>query len=109
MKITKKVSFLGTVITELEPGEKIWNEIIRLPENQNQFVQKLTEIAKIVGFDGWLLNIENKIDKSKIPDLIKIVDNLTKAMHETDPDSLVIWYDSVTVEGKKISRQNINI
>ena len=105
----ENISFLGTVITELEPGEKIWNEILRLPENQNQFVQKLAEIAKNVGFDGWLLNIENKIEKTKIPDLIQIVDNLTKAMHETDPDSLVIWYDSVTVEGKKISRQNINI
>ena len=98
----ENISFLGTVITELEPGEKIWNEILRLPENQNQFVQKLTEIAKNVGFDGWLLNIENKIEKTKIPDLIKIVDNLTKAMYETGPDSLVIWYDSVTVEGKKI-------
>ena len=102
------VQILGTVITELEPGEKIWNEILRTPENQNQFVQKLTEIAKNVGFDGWLLNIENKIDKSKIPDLIKIVEDLTKAMHDSDPDSLVIWYDSVTIEGDLKWQNSLN-
>ena len=102
------VQILGTVITEFDAGEKIWSEILAQPENQLKFVQNLTEISKIVGFDGWLLNIENKIAPEKIPELIQIVDKLTTSMHDSNPDSLVIWYDSVTVQGDLKWQNSLN-
>ena len=94
------VKILGTIITEFKDGEKIWDDIFASKENQEVFVKNLTKIAKVVGFDGWLFNIENKIEKDKIPDLIQIVQSLTESMHNLDPDNLVIWYDSVTINGE---------
>ncbi|KAJ4906787.1 Cytosolic endo-beta-N-acetylglucosaminidase 1 [Raphanus sativus] len=46
-----------------------------------------------------MINIENVIDQVQIPILKTFVSHLTKAMHSSVPGSLVIWYDSVTVEG----------
>ena len=63
-------------------------------------VQNLAKITNNVGFDGWLFNIENKIDEKRIPDLIRIVKKLTEAMHKIDTENLVIWYDSVTIKGE---------
>jgi hypothetical protein len=72
------------------------------------FVQKCVEIAQKVGFDGWLFNIENTIDEDKIPSLVSLVKNLTEAMRQVNPNSQVIWYDSVTIEGKLDWQNSLN-
>ncbi|MCO5613185.1 hypothetical protein L7F22_067461 [Adiantum nelumboides] len=59
----------------------------------------------MLGFDGWLINIENKVEKHNINNLLEFVRLLTKLMHDTVPGSTVIWYDSVTKYGT-LSWQN---
>ena len=94
------VSILGTIITEVDEGAKICNAIFSSSENTKFFIKQCVEIALHVGFDGWLLNIENVIEKDHIEDLKQLVQELTKAMHEANSKSKVLWYDSVTIEGK---------
>jgi mannosyl-glycoprotein endo-beta-N-acetylglucosaminidase len=45
------------------------------------------------------INIENVIDEVQIPNLMVFVSHLTKVMHSSVPGGLVIWYDSVTIDG----------
>ena len=57
------VSILGTIITEFDAGAKIWKTIFSSSENTKLLIQKCVKICQHVGFDGWLLNVENVIDK----------------------------------------------
>ena len=93
------VKILGTIITEFDPGSKICNEILASRDNVDLLVSKCVEIAKYVGFDGWLLNIENPIDKTLMDNLFYLVKELTIKMHEAVENAEVIWYDSVTIHG----------
>ncbi|OEL25010.1 Cytosolic endo-beta-N-acetylglucosaminidase 2 [Dichanthelium oligosanthes] len=63
------------------------------------YAKRLTELAAALGFDGWLINIEVKLDVQFIDNLKEFVNHLTKTMHAAVPGSLVIWYDAITVEG----------
>lgn len=71
-----------------------------------EFVYQLTEIQRTFGFDGWLLNFENKVKNPEI--LISFVDILTKKTHEQDSESVVIWYDSVTKNGQLKWQNQLN-
>ena len=62
----------------------------------------------LVGFDGWLLNIENPIEKDHIGNLLYLVEKLTQSMHEAVPNSEVIWYDSVTIDGELKWQNQLN-
>jgi len=69
----------------------------------------LVELAEYWTLDGWFFNIESnfpegkeKVYTEKLLDFLKF---LTKEMHKTRPNSLVIWYDSIIIEGK-IKYQN---
>ena len=61
-----------------------------------------------VGFDGWLLNIENPIEKDHIGNLLYLAQKLTQSMHEAVPNSEVIWYDSVTINGELKWQNQLN-
>ena len=61
-----------------------------------------------VGFDGWLLNIENPIEKDHIGNLVYLAQKLTQSMHEAVPYSEVIWYDSVTINGELKWQNQLN-
>ena len=62
----------------------------------------------LVGFDGWLLNIENPIEKDHIGNLVYLAQKLTQSMHEAVPNSEVIWYDSVTIYGELKWQNQLN-
>ena len=62
----------------------------------------------LVGFDGWLLNIENPIEKDHIGNLLYLARKLTQSMHEALPYSEVIWYDSVTIDGELKWQNQLN-
>ncbi|TPX31350.1 mannosyl-glycoprotein endo-beta-N-acetylglucosaminidase [Synchytrium microbalum] len=104
---TNNVKILGTFITEWDEGIE---ENLRLiygvddPSSgtvSDQFAVKLAQIAKHYAFDGWLLNIESPLrNAQQAHDMVKFVEILTDTMHEYVPGSLVIWYDSLTTEGK---------
>ena len=98
-------------------------EILSSPAKTAQFVTVCSRLASHYRFDGWLLNIENKVDPALVPSLRHLVGQLTAAVKKEVKDGLVLWYDSVTVEvmwpsgydsddknvkSKKLNQQTIN-
>lgn len=62
------VKVLGTVITE--GTNNAWNTILYSRENARRFANALISVAKYYDFEGWLLNIENRIREEDINNLI---------------------------------------
>lgn len=94
------VPVLGTFITEWEEGAAVCASLLRNEAIIERAAHQLTSIASHVGFDGWIVNIENEISLENIPKLLYFLKCLTSAMHAAVPSSKVIWYDAVTVEGR---------
>ncbi|XP_015511379.1 cytosolic endo-beta-N-acetylglucosaminidase isoform X1 [Neodiprion lecontei] len=105
---THGVKVLGTVITEWTDGERIWKEIFRSEAEIKRFADALITLAKFYKFDGWLINVENKIDEDDIDKLIFFVKYLTNTIHTALEGSEVIWYDSVTVKGELKWQNELN-
>ncbi|XP_066140269.1 cytosolic endo-beta-N-acetylglucosaminidase [Euwallacea fornicatus] len=101
------VKVLGTIITENQDGVKICNEeIFNNHDQMKEFVYRLTEIQKIFGFDGWLLNIENTVQN---PELLRdFVEILTLQTHLQNSENVIIWYDSVTKDGNLKWQDQLN-
>ncbi|KAF8397213.1 hypothetical protein HHK36_016121 [Tetracentron sinense] len=99
------VKVLGTFILEWEEGRVIANSLLSTKESAQMYAELLTELSVALGFDGWLINMEVQLDLGQIPNLKEFVSHLTRTMHSSMPGSLVIWYDSVTKDGK-LSWQN---
>ncbi|XP_027110733.1 cytosolic endo-beta-N-acetylglucosaminidase 1-like isoform X1 [Coffea arabica] len=93
------VKVLGTFIMEWKEGRIIANKLLSTKESAQMYAELLTELAVALGFDGWLINMEVELDVGQIPNLKEFVSHLTQTMHSSLPTSLVIWYDSVTING----------
>ncbi|KAB7502689.1 Cytosolic endo-beta-N-acetylglucosaminidase [Armadillidium nasatum] len=102
------VKVLGTLITEWDEGETIWDTILNDPAICELALNNLVEIAQTYRFEGWLLNIENKINPEKIKDLLYFASELTQRMRIKNSDSEVIWYDSVTIKGELKWQNELN-
>jgi len=100
------VKVLGTVITEGD--NDTWDTILMSQENARKFANALIMIAKYYQFEGWLLNIENKIRQTDIDNLMYFVEYLTENIHKEITDSEIIWYDSVTNKGELIWQNELN-
>lgn len=64
---------LGTFITEHKTGQQTCEQLFADTACAEAAAEQLARIATYFGFEGWLLNIENEMDKSKIPNLIHFV------------------------------------
>ncbi|KAF3603494.1 hypothetical protein F2Q69_00038781 [Brassica cretica] len=102
------VKVLGTFITEWDEGKATCSEMLASKESAQMYAERLAELSSSLGFDGWLINIENEIDKEQVPNLMEFVSHLTKVLHLSTPGSLVIWYDSVTVHGHLKWQDHLN-
>jgi hypothetical protein len=105
------VKVLGTIITEFEQGKKICTDILGDSDSVTAFVDKCVDIAAHLGFDGWLINIENELDVesgevARMTDLAAQLTSKTRAA--TDGAGEVIWYDAVTVDGKLDWQDELN-
>ncbi len=89
----------GTIITEWEDGRKLCEEMIASEGKMDRCIQQLVNICLYYRFDGWLINIENEIDRDLVEKLVEFVEKLTTAMHKAIAHSKVIWYDAVTMKG----------
>lgn len=70
-------------------------------------VDKLVEMTLFYGFDGWLINIENPVEKPF--NLVYFVRTLTDRLHSIDPSLYkVIWYDSVLETGELKWQNEVN-
>ncbi|XP_059669303.1 cytosolic endo-beta-N-acetylglucosaminidase 1-like [Cornus florida] len=102
------VKVLGTFIVEWDEGRVIADKLLSTKESAQMYAERLTELAVALGFDGWLLNMEVDLDVGQIPNLKEFIIHLTSTMHSSMPGSLVIWYDSVTVNGDLIWQNILN-
>ena len=92
---------LGTFITEWEEGSQFCKEIFSTEESTLKACHQLTEIRKFYGFDGWLINIENKLlAPEMIENMYIFLENLSSS------GNIVIWYDSVISETGELKWQN---
>ncbi|GLT78902.1 hypothetical protein SLA2020_504200 [Shorea laevis] len=102
------VKVLGTFITEGDEGRVICNQLLSTKESSRKYAERLAELAVALGFDGWLMNMEVKLDVGQIPNLKEFVSHLTQTMHSSVPGSLVIWYYSVTINGDLDYQNQLN-
>ncbi|KAG2723979.1 hypothetical protein I3843_02G172600 [Carya illinoinensis] len=93
------VKVLGTFIAEWDEGRVICDRLLSTKESAHLYAERLAELADSLGFDGWLINIEVRLDIKQIPILKEFISHLNETMHSLVPGSLVIWYDSVTIHG----------
>ncbi|KAK2581092.1 hypothetical protein KPH14_007916 [Odynerus spinipes] len=102
------VKVLGTVITEHTDGERIWEIILESKEAAERFANALIEIATFYKFEGWLLNVENKIKPEDINNLVYFVKYLSDRIHQEIIGSEIIWYDSVINTGELKWQNELN-
>ncbi|CAI8597376.1 unnamed protein product [Vicia faba] len=102
------VKVLGTFITEWDEGKATCDVLLSTKESAQMYAERLAELAVRLGFDGWLINMEVKLDPKQIPNLKEFVDHLSLTMHSSLPGSLVLWYDSVTIDGELKWQDQLN-
>ncbi|KAH6943196.1 hypothetical protein HPB50_017153 [Hyalomma asiaticum] len=74
----------------------------------SQVAAQLTKVATVGKFDGWLISIGCKMDRGSIEFVKDFLGTITAEMHKAVPGSLVIWYDSVDVDGNFEPRNELN-
>lgn len=103
------VKVLGTIITEWDDGLELCNKMLESSEILDVCVEKLCEVCKDFGFDGYLLNIENKLEnEDQVKKMVEFTRKLTTGVKRLSSNNLVIWYDSVTKEGKLEWQDELN-
>lgn len=103
---SNNVKILGTLITEFNEGKLICEKIFRTNDSWRNFADALVNICLTYKFDGYLLNIENDITNPET--MIKFVTYLTSEIKNISPDFMILWYDSVTIEGKLKWQNELN-
>ncbi|KAJ8730433.1 hypothetical protein PYW07_017471 [Mythimna separata] len=97
------VKVIGTIITEWADGVAFWDAVLDSEVQYQNVASALVAIAKTLKFDGYLLNVENKVGKPEV--LLAFVRYFQRLLHEELPHATLLWYDSVTVRGN-LSWQN---
>ncbi|XP_049868632.1 uncharacterized protein LOC126368616 [Pectinophora gossypiella] len=97
------VKVIGTIITEWTEGALFWNQVLSSEQQMQTVVSALVTIAKTLKFEGWLLNVENKVSAPER--LVSFVAMFHRTLHAELPGALLIWYDSVINDGS-LSWQN---
>lgn len=100
------VPVIGTVFfPQDEAGGNIeWLNTFLAKEDSGTFpmADKLVEAARTYGFDGWFINQETKgtQDSPLTPESARLMQELIKYMKQKAPELEIIYYDSMTSEGK---------
>lgn len=100
------VPVLGTVFfpQQAHGGKLKWlDEFLSQDANGNfTMADKLIEVARLYGFDGWFINQETEGDETTplTAEHAALIQAFIKALKAKAPDLQVMWYDSMTKEGK---------
>lgn len=96
------VKVLGTLITEWDEGRQRCEDFLSNDSKALAFATKLADLAFHLGFDGWLINIENELlsPAVQVPRMLLFLGQLKTALQAMKPEGLVIWYDAVITTGK---------
>jgi mannosyl-glycoprotein endo-beta-N-acetylglucosaminidase len=106
--LLNNVTVTGTLITEWDDGKKVWDEILKSDSAVEDFVNSLVAICCHFGFDGYLLNVENVVPPEHVSRLELFVKLIHSKLHAKKPYAEVIWYDSVTKQGKLEWQNELN-
>ena len=101
--------FKGTFITEWDEGARICDQIFFSKQSVDYFVSQLTAVTVHSRIDGWLINIENPIVESMVENIIYFLHCLKISLNTLGNNSTIIWYDSVTLEGKLDWQNELNV
>jgi len=109
------VKVLGTFITESTKGEQFNDFIFQdlSPDGKTKlkdffYADKLVEICKVFGFDGYLINIEARVLVELMPRLIAWLQYLRFRLKQEVPHAEVVWYDSIIENGKVAWQSALN-
>lgn len=103
------VKVLGTLIVENTDGQKaLYEDILSSKEQVQRVVKALVELCKRLKFEGWLMNVEVTVDVEKVSMLKFFVEHLTHKTRKAIPNGRVIWYDSVTHDGRLMWQNELN-
>lgn len=100
------VPVIGTVFfpQDVSGGKTEWLDTFLTQKEDKSFplADKLIEVAELYGFDGWFINQETEGSESKplTPEYATKMQAFIKYMKEKAPELKVIYYDSMTSEGK---------
>lgn len=100
------VKVIGTVITEWAEGITFWDQVLDSELEYHNLASALVAIAKTLKFDGWLLNVENKIANPEV--LLDFVRYFHSLLHQELPHAVLVWYDSVTIQGNLNWQNGLN-
>ncbi|CAJ1076926.1 cytosolic endo-beta-N-acetylglucosaminidase [Xyrichtys novacula] len=93
------VVMIGTFITEWTDGKTMCESFLKDEESYRAVADKLVQISRCYGFDGWLVNIENSLSEVAVNNTPLFLRYLTDQMHLRVSGGLVLWYDSVIDSG----------
>ncbi|XP_075159363.1 cytosolic endo-beta-N-acetylglucosaminidase [Haematobia irritans] len=93
------VSVLGTFITEGKDGSQRLHDVLQSTEMINNIVDAMVKLCKHYHFEGWLINIECKVEPDSMENLYYFLNRLREAVEEHVEFGMVFWYDSVIETG----------
>lgn len=102
------VKVLGTIIFEHSDGRNRLEELLLSTETMRNAAESFVLLAQLCGFEGWFFNVECNLAEEKIPLLKNLVSFLTERVHQEIPGGLVIWYDSITRNGRLDWQNELN-
>lgn len=100
------VPVIGTIFfpQNVAGGKMEWLDTFLAKDGSGTFpmADKLIEAAKTYGFDGWFINQETEGTKDTplTPEKAELMQEFIKYMKQKAPELKVIYYDSMTSEGK---------
>ncbi|XP_055682945.1 cytosolic endo-beta-N-acetylglucosaminidase [Lutzomyia longipalpis] len=101
------VKVLGTFIIETHAGKSVLEEILQSEDYMRRVADELVFITTHCQFDGWLINIEFRLEEGLVPMLKQFVSYLTEEIHR-NVGGLVIWYDSLIDNGMIVWQNEVN-
>lgn len=99
---------VGTIITEWDEGTATCTKIFSSKDAVNEFINSLTELTLYHNCDGWLINIENSLEETLIDNVLYFLRRLKQELVFAGNCGKIIWYDSVTKDGKLDWQNELN-
>uniref|UniRef100_A0A1A9UDY2 Cytosolic endo-beta-N-acetylglucosaminidase TIM barrel domain-containing protein n=1 Tax=Glossina austeni TaxID=7395 RepID=A0A1A9UDY2_GLOAU len=102
------VRVLGTFITEGHIGDQLLHDVLASREMVNNIVNAMVKLCKHYGFEGWLVNIECKVNPNDMENLYYFLDRLHLAVEDQISHGIVLWYDSIIETGQLLWQNELN-
>ena len=93
------VLVLGTFLIEPQTSDN--DRMLTIVDGECTVAKQLSLMAEHFGFDGWLLNIENKFSEDVKGCAGLLSDFISSLRYYLGEHKQVLWYDALTVENEK--------